>query len=350
MIETTSTAGEEAELAPAPTSSPRVTVVITTHNRPGLLRIAVASALQQTYQDLHLIVLDDGSSVDPAEALAEIHDPRLTIVRNVVNAGITLTMRRGFSLGESEYFMLFADDDVLHPEFVAKCVDALDAVPDAMAVTTRSVLIDAAGRPSGVPEGVDHPRPRQVVDGLGFARLYFRQSPVCRMYIAAMMFRTSLMREHALEYPNEGFARCSDDLLLAEMAAVATHVVVLPDRLYFRRFHATMNSAASPNVISELLLAAVVGARLLTAAPAEIRNLFVRFVVQSALQVTRDLPYPQASHGVRRIREALPDTGLTMRDVLSTWDWRRRVEFSSRLGLWAVRMSQSMRLRRSAKA
>ena len=55
------------------------TIVIPTHDRPGLLERAVASALAQTTPDLQVVVVDDGST--PPVRLPS-PDPRLQVVRN----------------------------------------------------------------------------------------------------------------------------------------------------------------------------------------------------------------------------------------------------------------------------
>lgn len=323
---------------------PRVTVVITTYNRPDLLQIAVESALRQSFRDFELIVLDDGSHTDTEGALSRFSDPRLTLVRNEKNLGINVTMQRGFSFARHEFFVLFADDDALHPDFLATCVSALDSEPFAIAACVRSWLMDEAGEVAGVPELEDSWFEAKALRAAEFAHAYFTQSPVSRMYIAATLFRAALLSEHSLEYPDQGFTRCSDDLFLAQIASTERPIVMLPERLYYRRFHPAMNSSASPGVIDELLAAALIGRNTLSGT-GEMGSSYATFVIQSALQVTRDMPYRDAALGVRAVRAALKTTPMKMRDVLHSWGWRRQVEFSTRLGFWLVRRTQRMRLR-----
>lgn len=329
---------------PSIEQTPRVTVVITTYNRPGLLQVAVESALSQTFRDFELIVLDDCSHTDTEGALSGFDDPRLSLVRNEKNLGINRTMQRGFSFANREFFVLFADDDLLAPDFLEVCVSALESADSAIAACVRSRLIDDEGEVIGVPESEDHHFDAGVLDSNEFADAYFTQSPFSRVYIAATLFRAPLLSQHDLKYPDLGFARCSDDLFLAQVAATGRPILLLPDRLYGRRLHSEMNSSASPGVIDELLLAAVTGRKVLSA-HGSLSSQYANFVIQSALQVTRDMSYEEAALAVRTVRHALKGTPLRMRDVLRTWGWRRRVEFSSRIGFWLVRRSQSVRLR-----
>lgn len=334
----------------AGSATPRMTVVITTYNRPEYLQLAVASVLAQSLRDFRLVVLDDGSVTDTREALRRFEDPRILLVENESNLGVTQTMRRGFSLVETEYFVLFADDDLLEPRFLEACVEALDLSPDAIAAATRSRLVDDAGTRVGVPEGSDLPLSQHVLDAAAFARMYFSRQPAARLYIAAMVFRTALLRAHGLRYPDEGFARCSDDLFLAAMAVTGRPVALVPDRLYLRRFHQSMNSSASPGVVTELLRAAAFGHAMLKHDAPVVADQYARFVIQSALQATRDMSYPAAADSTQRVRAALGQMGLSIDWALRGWGWKRRVEFSSPLGLWLVRVTQPLRLRQSRRA
>ena len=58
-----------------------VSVVIPTYNRAHTVVDAVVSVLSQTYEDLELVVVDDGSTDDTAERIAAVRDPRLSYVR-----------------------------------------------------------------------------------------------------------------------------------------------------------------------------------------------------------------------------------------------------------------------------
>ncbi|MBI5444195.1 MAG: glycosyltransferase, partial [Deltaproteobacteria bacterium] len=72
-----------------------VSVVLPTYNRRGLVAEAVASVLSQTYRDLELIVVDDGSEDGTAEHLRdEYRDPRLTLLVQP-NLGASAARNRG---------------------------------------------------------------------------------------------------------------------------------------------------------------------------------------------------------------------------------------------------------------
>ena len=110
----------------------RVLVVIPTYKRPeGLVR-AVDSALSQTYEDLIVVVVDDGGG------LPDLHpDPRLITVslsRNSATLGLVRNV--GIDLADSEFIAFLDDDNVWMSDHVATAVAALHDDPTLAAVYT----------------------------------------------------------------------------------------------------------------------------------------------------------------------------------------------------------------------
>jgi glycosyltransferase involved in cell wall biosynthesis len=96
---------------------PKVTVVIPTHNRGRTLRAAAASVLTQSFDNLELLVIDDGSSEDLGAALAAIlEDPRVRIVRHAENRGAAAARNTGTSLAKGAYIAFLDSDDIWHRE------------------------------------------------------------------------------------------------------------------------------------------------------------------------------------------------------------------------------------------
>jgi len=98
---------------------PHFSVIIPTHNRPELLRRAVASVLAQTDGDLELIVVDDGSVRPATEVLADVGDPRLHILRNDAASGVSAARNRGVTDSKGEVISFLDDDDAFHRDYLA---------------------------------------------------------------------------------------------------------------------------------------------------------------------------------------------------------------------------------------
>jgi glycosyltransferase involved in cell wall biosynthesis len=98
-----------------------VSVIIPTHNRADVLARAVASVLGQTWADLELIVVDDGSTDATSAVLAEFDDPRLTGMHQE-NKGVSSARNRGIAASGGGYIALLDSDDYWMPDKLEKQV------------------------------------------------------------------------------------------------------------------------------------------------------------------------------------------------------------------------------------
>lgn len=102
---------------------PKITVGITTYNRPTFLREAVSSVLRQSYQNFEIIVSNDclEAPVDSKNLSLE-SDSRLIIINQAQNLGELSNMNFLLSIATGKYFTWLADDDLLHPNFFAEAI------------------------------------------------------------------------------------------------------------------------------------------------------------------------------------------------------------------------------------
>jgi len=123
-----------------------VSVIIPTYNRPTYLPEAIESVLSQTYPDIEIIVVDDGSDNDgerTKEALKPYMDC-LTYTHHP-NQGIGATVNKGLSLSKGEFIQRLDDDDILADEKIDKSVDAFHRNPKAGIVVTGCHVVDEHG-------------------------------------------------------------------------------------------------------------------------------------------------------------------------------------------------------------
>jgi glycosyltransferase involved in cell wall biosynthesis len=112
--------------------------------RRGISEQAIGSVLRQSFSDLELIISDNGST-DRTEEICRRYaarDPRISYHRQPKNRGVSFNYRRAFELARGEYFQWLAHDDVLAPDFLQKCVAALDQDPGAVLCQSLIDLID----------------------------------------------------------------------------------------------------------------------------------------------------------------------------------------------------------------
>lgn len=116
----------------------QVTVITGYYNRKEVLADTIRSILNQTFEDLELIVFDDASPDGTADALqalaAELNDPRLKLRLHDKNLGFTQGMIDAIEASTSEYIAVQGSGDVSLPTRIEKQVALLNAQPDVGAV------------------------------------------------------------------------------------------------------------------------------------------------------------------------------------------------------------------------
>jgi len=112
-----------------PKSQPLVSIVIPAYNHENFIEESIASTLNQTYENIELIVVDDSSSDrthERAVALTRKLDGqtplRHKIVRNKKNLGVCKTLNRGLSLASGDYIFVLCSDNYLHLDCIASMV------------------------------------------------------------------------------------------------------------------------------------------------------------------------------------------------------------------------------------
>jgi glycosyltransferase involved in cell wall biosynthesis len=134
---------------------PQVQVVMPTYQRLPYLQESVRAVLAQTFEAFTLHVSDNASTDGTAEWLESLDDPRVTWSRHPVNIGWLGNINSCFERisPETDYTVVFHDDDLMHPRFLERTVAFLDHHPEAGFVHTAFDLIAADG--STISTGVD---------------------------------------------------------------------------------------------------------------------------------------------------------------------------------------------------
>jgi glycosyltransferase involved in cell wall biosynthesis len=111
-------------------SSPRpfVSVLITYYNTGSFIREAVESARNQTYPDIEVLVIDDGSQDPCAPYLSGLPDVQIIRQQNTGSAGARNAVARH---ARGEFFLFLDGDDRLLPSAVETQLAAMLAVPDS---------------------------------------------------------------------------------------------------------------------------------------------------------------------------------------------------------------------------
>ena len=106
--------------------APLVSIIVTTYNRPALLRETVASIARQTFTDWELVVVDNFSQYDVPSLLAEFKDKRMRLIQNHNEGLIAVNRNVGIRAAAGRFLAFCDDDDLWAPEKLAKQVAFFD--------------------------------------------------------------------------------------------------------------------------------------------------------------------------------------------------------------------------------
>jgi len=157
---------------------PLVSVVLPTFNRAALLEGAIRNVLDQDYENLELIVVNDGSSDGTSELLEkltrELGDPRLRVIEKA-NAGLPRALNTGFDAARGDYWTWTSDDNAFRAGAITAMVRELELDPGAIMVFADFQVVAPDGKPGSIVNtGPVEELPRRNVIG------------ACFMYRAAM--------------------------------------------------------------------------------------------------------------------------------------------------------------------
>ena len=115
-------------------TSPQITTIIPTYRRPRMLKRAIQSVLNQSYENIKICIYDNASGDETASivsALAQT-DSRIIYQCHSQNIGMAKNFNCGFSHVNTPFFSLLCDDDLLLPDFYASAIQGFNHYSEAM--------------------------------------------------------------------------------------------------------------------------------------------------------------------------------------------------------------------------
>lgn len=197
---------------------PLVSIIIPAYNVATYLDESVQSAVSQTYTNLEVVIVDDGSTDDTGILCDEwaLRDPRISVIHQN-NRGISGARNTGLAAICGEYVFCLDSDDRASPHLIERCIEFMD--DDVDVVHFESNLIDENGdavRSSAKKYGINDDPLKLVLSG------------IMPSYATRMLLRSSLAKK--ILYP---IGRKAEDLAVVyRLFSEAKSVRVIPDRLY----------------------------------------------------------------------------------------------------------------------
>ena len=116
--------------------NPLVSIIVPIYNMGNLLKHSLDSILNQSYKELEIILVDDGSTDKSVEIIDEYQkkDPRIVVIRQA-NAGQSVARNAGLRLARGEFISFIDGDDTVEPDFILKLANAMSDEDTDLAMT-----------------------------------------------------------------------------------------------------------------------------------------------------------------------------------------------------------------------
>ena len=174
-----------------------ISVIMSTYNRSSdFLRESMESILNQTYRNFEFIIIDDGSDNGTKELIESYRDPRIRLVINEKNIGLTHSLNKALDLCRGEFIARMDDDDIALPERFEKQFAYMRQHPDVIVCGTWVEYIDENGALTGEEK-------KYLNEDMESYRIYLLFGNHPTIYHPTAFFNRRLLLKHNIRYEPE---------------------------------------------------------------------------------------------------------------------------------------------------
>lgn len=147
----------------------KVSITIPTYNRSRYISEAIESAINQSYKDIEIIVIDNYSTDNTEEVVKgfkEFKDKGVQYIKNATNIGMMGNWNKCIEVSTGELLLILGDDDILYPNFVEESVSVFSKYPNIGFTFAHINKVDKDGNlltkwgyqftPAGLIKGIDY--------------------------------------------------------------------------------------------------------------------------------------------------------------------------------------------------
>lgn len=215
-----------------------ISVIMSAFNTEKYIGEAIESVLKQTYTNFEFIIIDDASTDNSLAIIRKYakQDPRIVVIVNEVNLGISKSRNKGLAIARGEYIANMDSDDINMIDRFELQLNHFSNNPDTLVLGGRHKVIDS--------EGIEKP------DTWAFPKKVFRWDTLTTKVAVThgcMMTRTDYLQEIG-GYP-EGLENAIDRALFQKMALAPDFSMRnLDDFIYTIRIHRESTSKKKANL------------------------------------------------------------------------------------------------------
>jgi len=142
---------------------PTVSVVIPVYSRAGTIMRALRSVMCQSFNNLEIVVVDDGSTDETVAIVEAAHISNLTLIRHSWNQGAAAARNTGIRAARGRYVAFLDSDDVWAPEKLSRQLSKLEHMPADIMACTSGYCLHRHGASVSVPNDLSPGQFRQQI-------------------------------------------------------------------------------------------------------------------------------------------------------------------------------------------
>lgn len=208
---------------------PLVSVIIASYNHAPYIEASIRSVVAQTYPNVELLVIDDGSSDDSVEIISRLQSEYGFTFHAQENMGLSRTLNAAIARSRGEFIVPFGSDDIMYPQRLAVQVDHLRDKPEVGICAANIEFIDGNGNRLPDKEQKQRNLPFRRLD---FDDLFLDRKPGPQA--ATLMFRKEALEAVGGFNPD---IRLEDVYICLSILKAGYFIDILPDVLADYRKH-----------------------------------------------------------------------------------------------------------------
>lgn len=223
----------------------RIGILIPTYNRKGYLAQALGSVINQTYRDLEIIVIDNGSKDGTFEFMSTISDPRVKYVINENNIGMVGSINKGVNMFSHnvEWCTILSDDDYLDKDCIISLIHTAKDAAVKSIVHAHRIFVDHEGKK--IRDATLSPPEETALDYINMRAQFKRET-----YLTGVLFNRKIYQE-IKGYPVFITGWATDDALIFALS-LKDRLVFAKDAVAFIRIHEGAESQLISDGIKKL--------------------------------------------------------------------------------------------------
>ncbi|MGC6408473.1 glycosyltransferase family 2 protein [Bisgaard Taxon 45] len=222
-------------------NTPLVSVLICAYNVEKYIEECINAVINQTYKNLEIIVVNDGSSDSTLSKLHSLSekDSRIKMINNPKNLGFISSLNIGIEYVSGDYVARTDADDITKPEWIEKILGYMLSHPQIIAMGSYLTILSEDGNGSNLANYYEHGEQwknplthKEIVEAMLF------RNPI---HNNSMIVKSNVFREHGLRF-DPAYQHTEDYQFWLEVSRLGK-LANYPESLVYYRLHNTQTSS-----------------------------------------------------------------------------------------------------------